>query len=47
MRIPLVNGGVTTVKGNFFSVLESEPASSTGSGITIKTEWDASFEIEL
>lgn len=47
VRIPLVNGGVTTVKGNFFSVLESEPASSTGSGITIKTEWDASFEIEL
>ena len=47
VRIPLTNGGVTTVTGRFYSVLELDEDASSGSGISIKTEWDATFEIEL
>ena len=47
LKIPLVNGGITTVKGNFFSYLELDKGSGGGAGISIKTEWDATFEIEL
>lgn len=46
LKIPLINGGITTVRGNFRSVLEvDEPAG--GTGISIKTEWDDSFDIEI
>lgn len=47
VKIPLTNGGITTVTGRFYSVLELDEDASSGSGISIKTEWDASFEIEL
>lgn len=45
VEIPLRNGGVTTVKGDFYSVLELDSDGNAGSGIQIKTEWDASFDI--
>lgn len=47
LEIPLMNGGITTVRGNFYSVLETDNYNSAGSGISIKTEWDASFEIAI
>lgn len=49
LEIPLINGGVTTVKGNFFTILELDPLEDPGhsSGISINTEWDATFEIEI
>ncbi len=47
VTIPLMNGGITTVKGNFYSILELDNDATAGSGISIKTEWDATFEIEL
>lgn len=47
VEIPLINGGITTVKGRFYSVLELDNDATAGSGISIKTEWDATFEIEL
>lgn len=47
VMIPLTNGGITTVTGRFYSVLELDEDASSGSGISIKTEWDATFEIEL
>lgn len=47
VEIPLVNGGITTVKGNFYSILEVDEDATAGSGISIKTDWDATFEIEL
>lgn len=45
--IPLVNGGITTVRGNFLSVLDSEPDEVSGNGVSIKTEWDGDIEIEI
>lgn len=45
VEIPLRNGGVTTVKGDFYSVLDLDKDGTAGSGIEIKTEWDASFDI--
>lgn len=45
VEIPLRNGGVTTIKGDFYSVLDLDKDGSAGSGIEIKTEWDASFDI--
>ncbi len=45
--IPLVNGGITTIKGTFYSFLEVDEDASSGSGINIKTEWDATFEIQI
>lgn len=45
LEVPLINGGITTVRGNFYSVLEG--AAETSNGIKIKTEWDATFEIEI
>ncbi len=47
IKIPLKNGGITTVKGNFYSVLELDNDGMAGSGIHIKTEWDANFDIEF
>lgn len=47
VEIPLKNGGVTTVKGNFYSILELDNDATAGSGINIKTEWDASFDIQF
>lgn len=47
LKIPLVNGGITTIKGNFLSILEVDDNPSNGSGITINPEWDASFDIEI
>lgn len=46
LKIPLVNGGITTVRGNFLSVFDRDREPG-GAGISIKTEWDATFEIEL
>lgn len=45
VEIPLRNGGITTIKGDFYSVLDLDKDGTAGSGIQIKTEWDASFEI--
>lgn len=47
LEIPLINGGITTIRGNFYSIKELDNAVSSGSGISVKTEWDATFEIEL
>ena len=47
VEIPLVNGGVTTVRANFLSVRELDNSVSPGGGISINTEWDATFEIEI
>ena len=47
LKIPLVNGGITTIKGNFLSILEVDDNPSNGSGISINPEWDASFDIEF
>lgn len=47
VEIPLINGGVTTVRGNFYSVRELDNVLPSGNGITIDTEWDATFEIEI
>lgn len=47
IEIPLKNGGTTTIKGDFFSVRELDNVETTGSGISIKTEWDATFDIEF
>lgn len=47
VEIPLVNGGITTVKGNFYSVLDLDSDATAGSGISIKTDWDATFDIEI
>lgn len=47
IEIPLKNGGITTIKGSFYSFLEVDNDGSAGSGITIKTEWDASFNIQF
>lgn len=46
--VPLRNGGITTLSGNFFSVFDLDPNESHGgNGISIKTEWDATFDIEI
>lgn len=47
LEIPLKNGGITTIRGNFYSVLELDGAENAGSGINIKTEWDATFDIQF
>lgn len=48
LEIPLINGGITTVRGNFYSVLDSdEPAGSHGGGIVIDTEFDETVEIMI
>lgn len=45
VSVPLVNGGVTTVQGNFYSTLQLEPGQSQG-GIDIDTEFRETVEIE-
>lgn len=45
LRIPLVNGGVTTIKGNFYSILDLSGLSS--GGISIDTEFEGTYEIEV
>lgn len=45
VRIPLVNGGVTTVRGNFFSILQTDGPGSSG-GVVIDPEFDETFDIE-
>lgn len=47
LEIPLINGGITTIRGNFLSILEVDDNPANGSGITINPEWDASFDIEI
>lgn len=47
LKIPLINGGITTIRGNFLSTLEVDDNPSNGSGISINPEWDASFDIEI
>lgn len=47
LEIPLINGGITTVRGNFLSTLEVDDNPTGGSGISINPEWDASFDIEI
>ena len=46
IEIPLRNGGITTVKGNFFSILDLDNSTSTG-GITIDKEFEETVEIEI
>lgn len=47
--IPLKNGGITTVKGNFFSMqdFENTPSTSLGGGIVIDPNFDETIEIEI
>lgn len=47
VEIPLKNGGITTVTGEFYSFLEIDEDATSGSGISIKTDWDATFDIEI
>lgn len=47
LKIPLVNGGITTIRGNFLSILEMDDNQGNGAGLTINPEWDASFDIEF
>lgn len=48
LEVPLINGGITTVKGNFYSLLvpEDEPVDDGGGGVKIDPEWEATIEIE-
>lgn len=45
LQIPIVNGGITTVDGNFYTMLNLDGLS--GGGISIKTEFDEIVEIEI
>jgi len=45
LKIPLKNGGITTVKGNFYSILDLKGISS--GGISIDTEFEGTYEIEI
>lgn len=45
LRIPLKNGGLTTIRGNFYSILDLTGLDS--GGIIIDTEYDETFEIEI
>lgn len=45
LRVPVVNGGVTTIKGNFYSVLDLSGLSA--GGISIDTEFEGTYEIEV
>lgn len=45
LRIPLKNGGLTTIRGNFYSILDLTGLDS--GGIVIDTEYEATFEIEI
>lgn len=45
--VPLINGGITTISGNFYSAHDFNGSADTSNGIKIKTEWDSSFEIEI
>ena len=44
--IPLIKGGVTTVRGNFFTTLQLDDGMSAG-GIIIDTEFEETVEIEF
>lgn len=45
VEIPLVKGGITTVKGNFYSILDLDSDESAG-GIVIDPEFEETVEIE-
>ena len=45
VEIPLINGGITTIRGNFFTTLHLEEGSSSG-GVFIDPEFDETVEIE-
>ena len=45
VEIPLINGGITTVRGNFFTTLHLDDG-MTGGGITIDPEFEETVEIE-
>lgn len=45
LRIPLINGGITTVKGNFYSILDLTGLDA--GGISIDTEFEGTFEIQI
>lgn len=45
VEIPLVNGGVTTIRGNFFTTLHLDDG-MTGGGITIDPNFEETVEIE-
>lgn len=47
LEIPLVNGGITTIRGNFLSVLELDEPQGGGAGLIINPEWESSFDIEF
>ena len=49
ITLPLINGGITTLKGNFYSQLipENDPSDKTGNGgVGIDPNWEATIEIE-
>lgn len=50
ITIPLINGGITTVKGNFYSMLipDDSPKEDDGNsgGVIIDPEWEGTIEIE-
>ena len=51
ITIPLINGGITTLKGNFYSMLvpdedEDDSTSKGNGGIGIDPEWEETVEIE-
>ena len=50
ITLPLINGGITTLKGNFYSMLIPEDnddnGNSGGGGIGIDPEWEETVEIE-
>lgn len=45
--IPIVRGGITTVKGNFYSILDLDGSGLSGGGISVDTEFDGTVEIEI
>ncbi|MCM1491461.1 MAG: hypothetical protein NC095_11665 [Muribaculum sp.] len=45
LRIPLVNGGVTTIRGNFYSVFDLNGLDA--GGIAIDTDFEGTYEIEI
>ena len=46
VEIPLINGGITTVKGNFFTTLQLDEGMTAG-GIVIDPEFEETVEIEF
>lgn len=46
LTLPLINGGITTLKGNFYSMLVKDDETPSGGGIGIDDKWEGTVEIE-